>query len=118
MTKGRRKKILFYRKPLEQAILTPLSKEEAEFICICNYNPTNIPYDRLDFREFAKEYQKENVLTKEQILEFSKEEILTEGEKQFLRNEKYIIAGEIFEFSGIDLIAAEIDPKTLTFNKD
>jgi len=115
MTKGRRKKILFYRKPLEQAILTPLSKEEAEFIC--NYNPTNIPYDRLDFSEFAKEYQKENVLTKEQILEFSKEEILTEGEKQFLRNEKYIIAGEIFEFSGIDLIAAEIDPKAFKFKR-
>jgi hypothetical protein len=115
MTKGRRKKILFYRKPLEQAVLTPLSKEEAEFIC--NYNPTNIPYDSLDFSEFSKEYQKENVLTKEQILEFSKEEILTEGEKQFLRNEKYIIAGEIFEFSGINLIAAEIDPKTFKLKR-
>lgn len=116
MTKGRRKKILFYRKPLgEQAVLTPLSKEEVE--CICNYNPTNIPYDSFDFSQFKEEYAKENVLTKEQILEFSKEEILTEGEKQFLRDEKYIIAGEIFKFSGIELIAAEIDPKTFKFKR-
>lgn len=86
MSKGRRKQKSFYNsKPLdEQAILTPLSTEEAEFIC--NYNPTDIPYDRLDFSQFKEQYAKENVLTKEQILEFSKEEILTEGEKQFLRN--------------------------------
>jgi hypothetical protein len=117
MSKAKKKQKSFYNStPLdEQAILTPLSKEEAEFIC--NYNPTNIPYDSLDFSQFKEKYAKENVLTKEQILEFSKEEILTEGEKQFLRDEKYIIAGEIFEFSGIDLIAAEIDPKTLKFKR-
>lgn len=86
MSKGKRKQKSFYNsKSLdEQAILTLLSKEEAEFIC--NYNPTDIPYDRLDFSEFSKKYAKDNVLTKEQIQEFSKEEILTDGEKQFLRN--------------------------------
>lgn len=38
-----------------------------------------------DFNEFKKKYEKKNVLTKEEILKFSKEEILTEGEKEYLR---------------------------------
>ena len=83
-----------------------------------------------DFNEFKKEFKKENVLTAAEILEFSKEEFFTSYEKEYLNNvmgdysllvneeeTPYLVKGEVFEFSGEDLIEAEIDENTLRFKK-
>ncbi|HCL3396780.1 hypothetical protein [Pseudomonas aeruginosa] len=83
-----------------------------------------------DFNEFKKEFKKENVLTVAEILEFSKEEFFTSYEKEYLNNVMgdysllvneeeipYLVKGEVFEFSGEDLIEAEIDENTLRFKK-
>jgi hypothetical protein len=83
-----------------------------------------------DFNEFKKEFKKENVLTVEEIIEFSKEEFFTSYEKEYLNGVMndysllvnteempYLVKGEVFDFSGVDLIEAEIEENTLRFKK-
>lgn len=182
-----------------------LSKEEVDYIC--EHNPTNIPYERLDFSalneedqrgtdediayiianvqhidrnqdfdfaEFKKKFKKKNKLSRRRIKkicqaidkEDEREMALqrvrnsltnrNKESKQYFEEAHYInssplthdeklslstqevgatklvpggllsfmqaeqemqIAGEVFELSGLDLIAAEIDPKTLKFKR-
>lgn len=206
MTKGRSKKPYYFNTPTETAILTTFTVEEAAFIC--EHNPNQIPYERLDFSalneedqrgtdedityiianvqhidrnqdfdfaEFKKKFKKKNKLSRrrikkicqaidkedEQAMELQRkrqsskitkyagifhysEEAqyinsspLTHDEKlslstqevgatklvpggllSFMEAEQDMkIESEVFEFSGIDLIAAEIDPKTLKFKR-
>lgn len=56
MTKGRSKKPHYCNKPAETVILTPFTAEEAA--SICEHNPTQIPYERLDFNALNEEDQK------------------------------------------------------------
>lgn len=207
MTKGRSKKPYYFNTPAETAILTPFTVEEAAFIC--EHNPTQIPYEMLDFSalneedqrgtdediayiianvqhidrnqdfdfaEFKKKFKKKNKLSRRRIkiicqaidkadqqekelqrqrksLQISKyagvfhyseepsyieSSPLTPEQKEYLSN-SYIgttklvpggllsfmtdeqetkISGETYDFSGLDLNTAEVDPKTLKFKKD
>lgn len=56
MTKGRSKKPYYFNTPAETAILTPFTVEEAAFIC--EHNPTQIPYEMLDFSALNEEDQR------------------------------------------------------------
>ena len=112
-----------------------LSKEEVDYIC--EHNPSNIPYENLDFsalntepqsgnnesKQYFEEAQSVNSspLTHDELVCLSNQEIgatklVPCGLLSFIEAEQEMkIAGEVFEFSGLDLIEAKIDPKTLKF---
>lgn len=114
-----------------------LSKDEVDFIC--EHNPTNIPYETLDFSVLnddsqsgkyeSKQYFEEaqyinsSPLTHDEKLSLSTQEVgvtklIPGGLLSFMEAEQEMkIEGEVFEFSGLDLIAAEIDHKTLKFKR-
>lgn len=108
-----------------------LSKEEVDYIC--EHNPNQIPYERLDFSALNEEeqlhysqessYIESSPLTPEQKEYLSTSyvgatKLIGDGLLSSILNQEHTVAGEAFEFSGFDLIAAEIDPKILTFKKD
>lgn len=114
-----------------------LSKEEVDYIC--EHNPSNIPYGNLDFSALnddpqsgtkeSKQYFEEaqyinsSPLTHDEKLSLSNQEVgatklVPGGLLSFMETQKDMkIEGDVYEFSGLDLIAAEIDPKTLKFKR-
>lgn len=44
--------------------------------------------------------------------------LIGDGLLSSIANQEHTVADEVFEFSGTDLISADINPKTLKFKKD